>query len=351
MKNGDQMRKKKTNQNLDTWKNLPSEELQKRIREEKTNARRSLQLSFTAFLAIIAICIAWFVSNTQVSLNGANMSADNNIPFELASVGTRQSAEMNLLKDTEDNHILSEGTKVSYDSYMDIENGTEKEISEKQDYYVGYSELAWYLDGQESVMPGTSGKLEFYLIPKQSGLSEVTISLEMLGYTKEGNRAVELDMPKIQNLLQGHILFFRQMDDTYGYHGWLGENDTFTVTAPNGKFSKNIPYKVTLYWIWPQYFRNYIYTQRSTEGDLFTDAMVKKYPEEYNEMISFLNSQKSVTGPQGKLFFDEEASDISAAINNTMSDDTLNTCNKYYNQADEQIGTKAKYIYVQIEVN
>lgn len=350
--------KKKTDQNPDILEKLSPEELQERIQEEKKNAKRSLRFVFTALVAIIAVCIAWFVANNRVAMTGAQVSAENDAPFKIASVGKRQSGEEQYFKDENNNNILSDTTTETYSSYIDAETGKTISTGEKT-YYTGGSGIAWHMNSEQSLVPGAGGKLEFYLIPKKSGLTKADISLNLEGYKLAGeddNKKVQkVGNEKIQSLINGHILLFQHVDDTYGYYDWLGENQTFTVSAPGGEnavFTPGTPYKVTLYWKWPQYFRNYIYTQRSTYGDLFTDEMLKKYKTEYDTMIAFVNKQNKISN--SKLFYDESstAPDIAeGAIKNTMPDDILNTCNKYYNQADEYIGNNTDYIYIQINVN
>ena len=341
-----------TSENLE---DLPPEELQKRIKEDTKNARRSLRFAATALIAIIAVCISWFVANDKVTMTGTQISAESNEPFEIASVGERQKAEENYLKDENGNTLLSSGTQKTYDSYIDID--TKGTIEKSLTYYTGGSGVAWYMNGEENLVPGFGGKLEFYLIAKRKGLHSVTVNLNLEGYTLDdsGKKVERLENNKIQNLLKGHILFFRHFDDTYGYYDWLGEEPTITVDAPKREegqtFVPNIPYKVTLYWKWPQYFRNYIYTQRSMYGDLFTDEMVNKYSEEYTKFIDFVNSQKTIGS--SKLFYvkeDNEKNITEEIINNQMSDEILNTCNSYYNQADEYIGKNTQYVYVKIEI-
>ena len=80
----------KTDQIPDELENLSPEELQERIQEEKKNAKRSLRFASTALLAIVAVCIAWFVANNRVTMTGTQISAENTVPFELASIGSRQ---------------------------------------------------------------------------------------------------------------------------------------------------------------------------------------------------------------------------------------------------------------------
>ena len=106
------------------------------------------------------------------------------------------------------------------------------------------------------------------------------------------------------------------------------------IEAPNnGSFPKDVPYKVTIYWIWAQYFRNDVYTQ---------NAIIN----------TFINSQRTVKTSENKLFYDESGEvQVKSDINKNMAQNTLDQCSKYYNKADEYIGTNAKYIYVGIKAN
>lgn len=176
---------------MENLENLSPQELQERINEEKKNARRSLRLAFTALLAIVAVCIAWFASNNQVTVEDIQITVRDEEPFDIASIGDRQTAEKNFLIDDNDNKILSEGTERHFDNYIDIDSKETVEAVE------------------------AGGKLEFYIIPKQTGLTSVTISLNMEGYklNETTGKAQKLDNPKIQNLLNGHILLFRHLDD------------------------------------------------------------------------------------------------------------------------------------------
>ena len=163
--------------------NLSPEELQKRIEEDKKNAKRSLRFAFTALIAIIAVCIAWFVSNNQVTMTGTQIESKNNLAFELASVGDRQNAEKDKLKNDNKN-ILSEGKKETFSKYnykasTDRDSSTWSVKNNSQIYYTGSSQLAWHLPEQENFYPGASGKLEFYLIPRQENLTRATITLEL----------------------------------------------------------------------------------------------------------------------------------------------------------------------------
>lgn len=335
-------------------KEKTSDELLEEIAVNKRKLKRSFVFAFVALIAVIALGIAWFMSNSKVTSTGTSVSAQDDRLFELASVGERQTAEASYLKDESEKNILSAGAKRTYDSY--IENGTK--VQKEQIYHVGTGSLAWYLDSQESILPGANGKLEFYIIPKKDDVKSVTVSFDINGYvyTTKGNenkRVVKSADTTLQNLIQGHILFFQQLDDVYGYQKWLEADKPFVIKAPeNGSFKQNVPYKVTIYWIWPQYFRNYVYTQKSTQGDLFTDAANQTSDSDYARINTFINNQRTVEKGQNKLFYDESANvQVTSHINKDMAQDTLDQCSKYYNKADEYIGTNAKYIYVGIKAN
>ena len=335
-------------------KEKTSDELLEKIEVNKRKLKQSFVFAFVAVIAVIALGIAWFMSNSKVTSTGTSVSAQDDRLFELASVGERQTAEASYLKDESKKNILSAGTERTYTSY--IENGTE--VQKQQTYHVGMESLAWYLDSQESILPGANGKLEFYIIPKKDNVKPVTVSFDISGYvyTTKGNvdkRAVKSEDTTLQNLVQGHILFFQQLDDVHGYQKWLKADESFIIEAPkNSYFKKDVPYKVTIYWIWPQYFRNYVYTQKSTQGDLFTDAANQTDDSDYARINTFINSQRTVETTQNKLFYDESGKiQVGPDINKDMAQDTLEQCSNYYNKADEYIGTNAKYIYVGIKVN
>lgn len=331
-------------------KEKTSDELLEEIAVNKRKLKQSFGFAFVALIALIALGIAWFMSNSKVTSTGTSVSAQDDRLFELASVGERQKAEASYLLDESKKSILSAGAEKTYASY--IENGTK--VQKPQRYHVGTGSLAWYLDSQESILPGANGKLEFYIIPKKDDVKSVTVSFDINGYVyTTDRRAVKSENTTLQNLIQGHILFFQQLDDVYGYQKWLEADKPFVIKAPeNGSFKQNVPYKVTIYWIWPQYFRNYVYTQKSTQGDLFTDAANQTSDSDYARINTFINNQRTVEKGQNKLFYDESANvQVTSPINKDMAQDTLDQCSKYYNKADEYIGTNAKYIYVGIKAN
>lgn len=324
-----------------------------KIKNYKKQATRSFVLAFTTLIAIIAVCIAWFVSNTRVNTTGMSISAENSTRIELASVGERQQPEKNLLN-------LNKGTSTNeYTSYIDVETGNSVEASYK--YHVGTSGIAWYLGKQETLSPGANGKLEFYIIAKQPGISSVDVTIGAEPYNKVGeSSAAKSDDIILQNLVYGHILFFRQLKEE-GYCGWISDG-TFTVKAPTtlkSEFTVNVPYKVTVFWIWPRYFRNYIYDSREDHGDLFSDISQNgdAYANaDYGKLLGFVKEQGNISNiEENKLFYNKVTNDSNkntidttgiGDINSSMKQENFNLCSDYYNQADEYIGTNADYLYI-----
>ena len=358
---------------------MSSDELRQEIRIEKKKAVRSIVLALSALIAIIAICIAWFVANNVIKGSTSDVSADSDSAFRIASVGKRQDSELGYYWDEKTgnkNLILDDGEEKTYSKYYDLATHTEK--TGEQTYYIGNNNIAWYQDRQEVLEPGASGKLEFYVIPKETGHSSLKVTVKLEGYTlthansykpgdaetTDNSRAIWIEEQRLQRFIDGHILVFKELNDD-GYKGWLRPEDvsdykdntgicgnTFTISAGDvglKVFEKDVPYKITLYWVWPKYFRNYIYANRQQNGDLFTDI---ENNEDYNSLIEFINEQKEMTGNGSKLFFNgEDASDVQQTvtderIDSDMSSELLNTCSRYYNLADEYIGNKAKFMYV-----
>lgn len=341
-------------------------ETTQKITRYKKQAARSFVLAFTTLIAIIAVCIAWFVSNTKVTMTGTSISAENTVPFELASAGDRQEPEPTKMPGK-----LSEGNEKSYTTYIDYKTGkTQNFLSDgtAKTLYVGTSSLAWHLSGQQNFHPGASGELEFYFIPKQSGLKTITLQLNLVGAKDDTNgNFIKLEGDTednvLKNLINGHILMFENWSADVGYSNWLGTDKKLIINAPtenendDSVFQKNQPYKVTIYWKWPKYFRNFVYNERF-EGDLFfiqNDA--------YSNLLNFVNEQVPVAKDScgakntSNTFYSAEKYDdniIKARGNikasDNMTDAMLESCIKYYDLADEYIGNNAQYIYVELNV-
>ena len=299
-----------------------------------------------AVLVVIAFFgLAWFVLNTLVKSSSGGISAKNDMPYMLASVGNRLEMEENhLLSSTDDvtwgGTKLPSGNRQSYDRYIDNTSGAT--VEKKQDYYVQEGEFAWHFSEPIRFYPGARGKLEFYLIPKVDGLTTVQLKLEVLPYKNEKREEKEGAVPitdeTLVNLLKGHILMFTALDDNTGYSGWIGSDNTITVGKEGECLIKDTPYKMTVYWIWPKQYRNLIYDKYTTRGDLFSDT---ENNEDYNDIINYINKNKN-------NFFYPPNSYEDLNTSNQMTQAEFDRGVLAYNAADEYIGTKVDYLYLSV---
>lgn len=351
---------------------LSVEELHVRIAEDKKKAVRSLFMALSALVVMVGFCIAWFVSNHRVNATGMNIEAANAQDFQLASKGKRQEAEQKYLKNKDSQNILNNGTAYLINSdgkMIDASDGTDN----TETYYAGFTNLAWRLDDDVTLMPGASGSMTFYIIPRKENLTSANLAFTLKAYeddTKTGVVAVSKDN-QLQNLVMGHILFFRNRDADGSYAGWIAPDEngsylmanseySFTVTPENKTtFEKDKPYPVTLYWVWPNYIRNYIYTNQN--GSLFTNPD----SSDYQDLLKFLNKENfqnnEAEQKYSKIFYVKPDSGAASAkdstsgngnqINSNITDAVLNECNEAYNNADQYIGENARYLYVDVTVD
>lgn len=312
-------------------------------REAAKNMRKTFLktgiFTVAAVVAILVITIAWFSNNSRVGGDGINIAADGVEKYVIASAGTRQTAEQEKYKENGEN-ILSDSGGTEYISYYDTLTGDTVTLQEDNKLTL-FQGSAWHLQDNGTMQPGARGVLEFYVIPQVEGLRELQFSLNTAGYrgTADESNPVSLVEENVLNeLLEGHILFFTNLDDVNGYSGWLGAGEKkISVKAKSGNLQKNLPYKVSIYWIWPRRYRNFIYHQRSTHGDLFATES-----EDYTTLISFINENKT------KFFYNynENIDDVNTGID--MDDDAYARGTSYYNIADEYIGQNVNYIYLEI---
>lgn len=333
---------------------------------------RSLFMALSALVVMVGFSVAWFVSNHRVNATGMNIEAANAQDFQLASKGKRQEAEQKYLKNEDSQNILNNGTAylINSDGKMiaasDDTNNTEI-------YYAGFTNLAWRLDDDVTLMPGASGSMTFYIIPRKENLTSANLTFTLKAYSddKKTGLAVISKDNQLQNLVMGHILFFRNWEADGSYAGWIAPDEngsylmanseySFTVTPENKTtFEKDIPYPVTLYWVWPNYIRNYIYTNQN--GSLFTNPD----SSDYKNLLKFLykeNFQNNEAEQKySKIFYVKPDSGAASAkdstsgngnqINSNITDAVLNECNEAYNNADQYIGKNARYLYVDVTVD
>lgn len=326
---------------------LTTDELLEKIEADKKQLRKSFVFAFAALIAIITLAMAWFVSNNRVSGITGTVSPKS-LPYCIATKKTAkddnyQSGLLNILKDRFNAEKGSE-LQIAGDTYY-VSNGENIRIQVGEDNNLNNNEE----NATGGIAPGTSGKITFYVIPREDGYKKFSFRMNLTAYQKTGDGIQEIEGNDIKNLLKGHVLFFRNYDENDGYTDRI-ENNTFTIENANG-FPKNTPIPVTVYWVWPEYFQSFM-----KSGELF------KKDEVVQSFVDDMNSETKPSDLEKKYFyfsgFDGSKFDPEQKFNDTnkWTFDSLNA-NQYlyltecYNAADFQIGSNVKYIYVDFELD
>lgn len=159
------------------------------------------------------------------------------------------------------------------------------------------------------LMPGAFGTTTFYIIPNKPE-KDLDVHLEFnvcgLIQTDDGEYVKLSDMnDKIsqtaEDLLDGHILFFTENDSSYS--GLIKDGEmTYNTAEHHDDLTSDGEYKVTVYWIWPEYYEQLVDT--NVEGAIITDSLssaeMKDYIAEHQDEFFFKGDEQ--TEEPGKLY-------------------------------------------------
>lgn len=330
--------------------NEPAGDRLARLKQKEAALRKRLLqsalLAVTALIAVCAVGIAWFVNNSRVTGSGVQVQTSGP-PFELASVGSTP--------------VPTESGATSGESYT-----TNNVIYSAT---TGAKTLVtWLVDANSNLrnhapatglQPGTNGKLTFYVIPKQENLGAVNCSFEVIPYGDAAAGATETitindkryaPLPtesRASALLQGHLLFFagyNASNNTYATR--LTADTPFKSTdldATQGEMKTTDPVPFTIYWIWPEQFKQYADT-----GTNHLFAAPGEAGSDYNKLIADINANK------GKYFADDTPSyavpNTVPEVSHGMSSYNLDQCSSFYNNADQCLGSTVKYLMLRLSV-
>lgn len=318
-----------------------------------------------ALAAVIIACIAWFVSNSKVSISGSNIQAAGS-EFDLAAAGTR----------------VNNGV---YDDLLNVQPGTNINLSDVA--YAStdgkHTSVTWAITEDSNmnnktetgINPGSSGSLTFYIISHKDGKLSVTLNLAFTGYSREENAISSGDLTEvgedIQQLLEGHILLFAGYDaKTNSYQNWISDDAgkwNVNLGTENNNISlsrdeqgnviwsaenavRDTAYPVTLYWIWTEILSSYLVTDQQytgnrpilfkTESDLPDDLYKKMCSTESNRYFLVTDQTEfSNVVTEGRL--QQMRTDFNPAIYGNMS--------VYYNMADQTLGEKVRFLKLKLD--
>lgn len=342
--------------------NAKAENEEERRKQKKRLTKIILMMVLIALIMIFA-SIAWFAMNKAVSANTMAITAAPS-PFEIA-VAVKGSTVRNESELTKADNTYEVGNTATYSNESYYETG-----GSKQKIKIRYKPVA---NEATDFGPDSSGVIEFYVIPKQNGTLTVKIDLDTIGFRELGTgndktikRISELTTADItdqdllasyqtaEQYLKGHIMFFEDLGDTasttleanrYHYKKPITTR-TFEKTFTNAV--KDVPQKVTIYWMWTNTLgqialKNNTTNQRSGYPIVqdTTDDGSDISATDKGKVIRYLKDNK-------QQIFTNNVSDTE--IENAKNADNFKKLSTGYNEADYLIGSSVSYFMIDISV-
>lgn len=292
--------------------------------------------------AIVAIfaCLAWFAANNRVSATGSAIGAKA-ARYSLTTAGEGD-----------------DGAHVGYYERTDAEKQNIVGL-DTSDAMTVTLESNLNNESAGSLYPGARGKITFTVTPLVDDLNGVTINLSRVlkatgvGVVEDG-KTLGPDAQALLGLVKGHLLFFTSCDKNGCYSGRvvngqieIDKSDYYEKGDPNQPTTSQPKKKavtINLYWVWPEYFQNFVLTGNTNYyKNLF--ATVGDETTDYGALQADMNANKAnyFYGAAG----DKEAADA-PTVSANMSSSNAAICSALYNNADEQIGNKVEYIQLRI---
>lgn len=340
---------------------LSPEALEKEIENNKRKIVQSIVFIAAAAIALIAICMAWFVSNSRVNGTLVTVSAKYS-GIEIGSVG-RASVHDDFLqtikegitgyfpKNNDEKHDTSSGGSI---------NWMLNESSNMRNYKDGqrFNETGDKYRKDYAIEPGTKGQLDFFIKTYEDGDFSLDFSFEISPFHVEsddgkpilvGNNTVEA------GLLSGHILYFlgeKQSDEKIKYT-WI-KDGKFKIDIQDAK--KATEYNYSIYWVWPL---NLSTVLLNTE-DSFLNGSTVEFDDKDSTGILRNNIVTDMAEYPNKYFFSSltgkplnteyaEVKEISNIHKNSGSNEEYDKqlfvdLSSYYNQADMKIGSGISFV-------
>lgn len=286
--------------------------------------------------AIVAIfaCLAWFAANNRVSATGSTIGAKAE-RYTLTAAGEGES-----------------GAHVGYYERTDAEKQNITKL-DTTDAMTVTLESNLNNESAGSLYPGARGKITFTVTPLVDDLNGVTINLSRVlkvtgNVVVEDGKTLSSDAQTLLGLVKGHLLFFTDCKNGY-YSGRVANGQ---IVIPKSEFcadgvttnptKKSVP--ITLYWVWPEYFQNFVLTGNTNYyKNLF--AAVGDEKSDYVTLQADMNANKT------NYFFGtagDKAAANAPAVSASMTSSDAAVCSALYNNADERIGDKVDYIQLRI---
>lgn len=277
--------------------------------------------------AIVAIfaCLAWFAANNRVSATGSTIGAKAE-RYTLTAEG--------------------EGASDAHVGYYERNGRTDEEKKvidglDTTDAMTVTLESNLNNETAGSLYPGARGQITFTVTPRTDNLGDITINLSRVlkvkdDIYKEADGNLPADASTLLGLVKGHLLFFTKCDN--GYYSGRVANSKITIEKINfvegesGLTKK--PFTFTLYWVWPEYFQNFVLTGNTNYYKNLFAA----------ENAAYAGLKTDVNDNKANYFYG--SSSAVAATDHPY--DNVGTYSALYNNADEKIGNEVISIQLRI---
>ena len=340
---------------------LSPEALEKEIENNKRKIVQSIVFIAAAAIALIAICMAWFVSNSRVNGTLVTVSAKYS-GIEIGSEGRagvhddfwqtiKEEITKYFPKNNDEEHDTSSGGSINW---MLNESSNMKNYKDGQ----SFEETGAEYRKDYAIEPGTKGKLDFFIKTYEDGDFSLDFSFDISPFhvaddnatpTTVGNNTVEA------GLLSGHILYFlgeKQSDEKIKYT-WI-KDGKFKIDIQDAK--KATEYNYSIYWVWPLNLSTILL---NTE-DSFLNGSTVEFDDKDSTGILRNNIVTDMAEHPNKYFFSsltgkplnteyDEVKEISNIHKNSGSNEEYDKqlfvdLSSYYNQADMKIGSGISFV-------
>ena len=288
-------------------------------------ARR--QIIHSAIFAVAALgvivfaCYAWFAGNHSVSGTIGSIQMLGSL-YELAGNG----------RDKTDNgygvfydntktgfgfNVLPAGDFSTGEAWPNLEaTGTSQAIR----WRLNDNSQIGNFGSSTGIRPGSSGTLQFYVIPNATGTLSLSFRLELKPLNDDGSANTGETLNK---LLKGHLLFYIPGDNgTKTWISWDGDTSRPLQFYVSKETDVGVPQLVTLHWQWT-----------AELSELIKDATLKGNVPANRELLFYSES--------GSI---PEADNIKAAIDKNQ----ITELTKLYNRADRYIGSQLTWLEVKL---
>ena len=358
--------------------NAKAENEEERRKQKKRLTKIILMMVLIALIMIFA-SIAWFAMNKAVTADTMAIEAKDS-PFEIATKGKKVRYETEF-SSAESDYTDGEETNISGIDHITSSN--------KQQIRLRYDPTEQQLKKEDEIGPDSSGKIELYIVPKESGEMTVKLDLSMVAYhavqKKQGETTVQelikmsdlttensgLTQAQInqsiiaQDYLNGHMMFFEEISTSEEYSYKKPVTQGYVTHKFQAQVNK--PEKVTIYWMWTntlgqialknnqsQQRKGLPVVQDSDASEGTDKKKVLDYLKE-NKAIVFKNLEK-VAGlsdeekaGRTEQELEQAISDkIDQRIDNAAESENFTLLSEGYNSADFVIGTSVDYFIVEI---